>query len=340
MIKDFLKKIYIKTGNQKYDENHLGTLNSWRLLFYNLLSPGRSINRMRYNLFFPNKIKKINEFKKINFFKNESLSNNVTKENLDLAFKNLVEDGGVVINRYFSEKIINSFLEENKELIAKMKNCSSNEIIYKHEALKLSKGLLNIWLEDNMINFMKVYLGNKIYSRNYPYLIYTHVPKTVNQHLTSKVADSWHVDHSVLFNFHVLLEDIEETETCMEILAKSHLKPNIASLYSSKTVQTSSERRIKCYGKKGTVYMHTGNVIHRLNPKAGSNRLNLHFEFSPGTNILLDCQNIKKCLDSEFKIEDLDKSKRDIIRVIFPIKLSKGYEIKKDDLVSTRFKGI
>ena len=28
----------------------------------------------------------------------------MTKENLDIAFKNLVEDGGVVINRYFSEK--------------------------------------------------------------------------------------------------------------------------------------------------------------------------------------------------------------------------------------------
>ena len=39
MIKNFLKKIYIKTGNQNYDENHLGTFNSWRLLFYNLLSP-------------------------------------------------------------------------------------------------------------------------------------------------------------------------------------------------------------------------------------------------------------------------------------------------------------
>ena len=153
-----------------------------------------------------------------------------------------------------------------------MKNCSSNEIIYKHEALKLSKRLINIWLEDNIVNFMRVYLGNKIFSRNYPYMIYTHVPKTVNKLSTSKVADSWHVDHSVLFNFHVLLEDIEETETCMEILAKSHGKPNIASLYSNKTVQTSNKKKIKCYGKKGTVYMHTGNVIHRLNPKAGSNR--------------------------------------------------------------------
>ena len=70
--------------------------------------------------------------------------------------------------------------------------------------------------------------------------------------------------------------------------------------------------------------MHTGNVIHRLNPKAGSNRLNLHFEFSPGTNILLDCQNIKKCLDSEYKIEDLDKSKRDIIKSYFSNKTFKG----------------
>ena len=125
----------------------------------------------------------------------------------------------------------------------------------------------------------------------------------------------------------------------MEILAKSHGKPNIASLYSNKTVQTSNKKKIKCYGKKEQFICILVTLYIGLIQKQEAIEFNLHFEFSPGTNILLDCQNIKKCLDSEYKIEDLDKSKRDIIRVIFPIKLSKGYEIKKDDLVSTRFKG-
>ena len=43
---------------------------------------------------------------------------------------------------------------------------------------------------------------------------------------------------------------------------------------------------------KGIVYMHTGNVVHRLNPVAGKNLT--HFEFSPGSNILLDIECIRK----------------------------------------------
>ena len=48
--------------------------------------------------------------------------------------------------------------------------------------------------------------------------------------------------------------------------------------------------------------MHTGNVVHRLNPVAGKNRLNLHFEFSPGSNILLDVECIRKTLNNEFNL--------------------------------------
>lgn len=109
----------------------------------------------------------------------------------------------------------------------------------------------------------------------------------------------------------------------MEILPKSHRTFNIASKYSQNIIDKFSNERIKCFGPKGTVYMHTGNVFHRLNPVAGKNRVNLHFEFSPGSNILLDVQNIKKCLNSNYNIENLERKKEIFSKSYFLLKKKK-----------------
>ena len=101
-----------------------------------------------------------------------------------------------------------------------------------------------------------------------------------------------------------------------------------------------SSERIKCFGPRGTVYMHTGNVVHRLHPVAGKNRLNLHFEFSPGSNILLDVECIRKTLNNEFNLSDLGNDQREILKVIFPKKQQKGYDIKNDKISPTKFLGI
>ena len=126
----------------------------------------------------------------------------------------------------------------------------------------------------------------------------------------------------------------------MEILPKSHKSFNIASKYSNSVIDKFSNKRIKCFGPKGTVYMHTGNVVHRLNPVAGKNRLNLHFEFSPGSNILLDIECIRKTLNTEFNLSSLTNEKREILKVIFPKKEKKGYDIRQNKIFPTKFLGI
>jgi hypothetical protein len=338
MIKKILKNFYLKTNKKHYDENHLGTFSFWRLFFYNIFLPGRTINRIKFNQIKKNSSKIIESFSKMKFKEN----NNCSKKELTNALDNLIKQGGCVIPNYFSSKKIDEFLDDNNELIKKMRDYKSDQISYKIEIVKLSKKLVELWLDENLINLIKSFLSTNIFARNYPYLYYTYVPSTLNKDkiLNSKAASSWHVDHSVLFNLHILLDDIKEDETCMEILPRSHKSLNIASLYSESVINKFSQERIKCFGSKGTVYMHTGNVVHRLKPVAGKNRLNLHFEFSPGSNILLDIDNISKTLNSNFDLNNLNDEKRDILKGIFPKKELKGYDIKKDKIYPTKFLGI
>ena len=75
-------------------------------------------------------------------------------------------------------------------------------------------------------------------------------------------------------------------------------------------------------------------------PVKGSQRLALHLEFSPGSNILLDSFKISKSLKNGFSLNNLSEEKREVLKGIFPKKLFKGYDIKGDSISPNKFKGI
>ena len=134
MIKKILKKLYINSDNQNYDEKHLGTFNFWRLLFYNLIFPGRTLNRIKFGQTFKNKKNIVKNFNSYQYQSNK----NCSKIELSSALENLCSNGGCVIKNYFPESVINNFIDENKELIKNLKSYESNHIDYKIETLKLS----------------------------------------------------------------------------------------------------------------------------------------------------------------------------------------------------------
>ena len=135
-----------------------------------------------------------------------------------------------------------------------------------------------------------------------------------------KIADSfrdkrvwWIADHVLIANKFILLEDVSENETCMEILPGTHKYLNYPFPgYSKKTIESSGIQPIKCFGKKGTVHIHIGNTLRRLNPVFDSNRLAFYSIFTPGPNIAIDCEKISKCLNSNFKLENLKEENRKI----------------------------
>lgn len=332
-IKNYLRKIYIKSEPDKYDSEHLGTFSFWRLLFINLISPGRTFNRFKYGQAWKNKNKIIKNF--------ERNINSEDRIRLSGALSDLISNGVVVMDRYFSEKKINDFVNENNLIIDKLKNFKAKETTYNKNILNITNSLIPLWLDDNLIKLIFSYIGKQFYARDYPAIVGTYVPDIENYDTKeAKTANKWHVDHSVFFSVHMLLEDTSEKDTSMAVLPGTQKLFNYASLYSDKAVKDLNIKPIRCFGKKGTVYIHSGNVVHRLQPERSSNRLELKFDFTAGSNILLNCERISQCLNSNFNLENLDSTKREILKGIFPRPLYKGYEFKKEIMRPSKYRGI
>ena len=96
----------------------------------------------------------------------------------------------------------------------------------------------------------------------------------------------------------------------------------------------------KFTGKKGSFHIHLGNTIHRAHLKNGIDRLTLYFEYTLGPNILLDVNKIALTLGKDFNINNLNSKERKFLRGIYPLSLEKGYEIKKDSLIRTTYRGL
>ena len=74
MIKKILKNLYLNSNKHDYDEGHLGTFSFWRLLFYNIFSPGRTINRLKFKQLNKNPKKIIQVFNQMKYEENPNCS--------------------------------------------------------------------------------------------------------------------------------------------------------------------------------------------------------------------------------------------------------------------------
>ena len=350
---NFLKKIYYKyinySDNIRYYGKYKGSFNKLRSFFWNFFHFKRISIRFKYNALFFNSPKKSNLKKKLLAVKpsenNDIISDEIFLNKIDDLFKN----GGVVIENFFSPDVINNFLEKNKKYIVdtyKIESSPYNNA--KMEIVNLSNELIKIWLNDKIIFIMETFFNSKIYARNYPHIGITKIDKKftskekfLHNIEVGKTADDWHVDHSTLFNFHVILEDLTIDEPHMEYAEKSHLYFNSTSPYSQEEIDSKKFKIKKCIGKKGTVYLHYGNTLHRLNLIPSKKiRSVLHLEFTPGANLLLDTNNIVKSLKDGFNLDNLDFKKREILSGIYPLKLSKGYEYQNNIFKPNKYKGI
>jgi len=343
IIKSYFRKIYIRSAPEKYDREHLGTFSFFRLFFINLFSPGRTINRLRYNQIWKNEKKIIKKFEKnLQHGGKENFSiSDSDKTKLSNALSDLISNGVVVIDSYFSDKKIKDFIDENNSIFEELRKFKSKETTYSKNILTLTNSLMPLWLDDNLLNLISFYIGRQFYARDYPAIVRTYVPDIYNYDTEdAKAANKWHVDHSVFFSLHILLEDTSEKDTGMVVLPGTQKLLNYPSLYTDEVVKDLNIKPKKCFGKKGTVYIHSGNVVHRLKPERASHRLELKFDFTAGSNISLNCERISKCLKSNFNLENLDLNKREILKGIFPKTLYKGYEFEKEAMIPSKYQGI
>ena len=351
-VKKKLKNYLLPQNPDLYYGELNGSFNYWRIFLWNLRHPGRSFNRFRYGQLF-----KLNSYRKASFKKeiSEMKKNNINSDNysndeiLD-KFDELLNTGGVVIDGYFSESKIDNFLNKYNSVIKRIKDFDPPPPGggVNQENLVLYDELVTLWLDPHIIQMISSFHNKTSLARHYPNLQYTVMKEKLSSRdiherkIKTNGACWWHADHSVLFNMHILLDDLTEEDAHMQYIPGSNKYLNSSSNFSDEVVNELDIKPIKCIGKKGTVYLHEANTVHKLNlEKSKNNRLALHLEFSAGSNILIDCNTISKCLSSGFDLNKLNKSQRNTLKGIFPKSLQKGYEISSSEVISpTRFKGI
>ncbi len=336
-FKNFLKSILPHKQNDKYHYGKfLGSFNLLRILSWNIFHPTRLLNRLRWNTLFSYSKSKEKKYKK--YIQSAKLENDKLSDKLG----KLIKDGGLVVEEYFETEKVENFINEYKDLIDQEKKYveknlnenskfTNNFYTYRPISLHLSKALIDIWLDDRIIKFLEHYIGKKIYAVKYPRLYYTKYFS--GEALTSKdeyqgkyknsnvkVPYFWHTDHSAgLINLHILLADLNLENTHMQYLPGSNKYLNSRDLYSDQTVQDFQNEPVNCIGKKGTIYFHIGNTLHRVVGRKNSERLGLILSFSPGSGVEMNCERIADAFSKEFKIANLTKRQREILKGIYPI---------------------
>lgn len=342
-IKNILKKIlflFYKDKKVFYGE-YRNSLSFFHLFFWNLVRPGRTITRIRYNRFFfiPKKIK---ENDKNIFIDPKNLSKD---EIINASTEKLKKYGVVIINEYFQESVLKKFEEEYKNVFNSINYNPSNEP-NKTQTINFTNILSNLWFDEILIGVIQKYIKRLPLARNYPDIISVTPNVTSSEGGLSKsktgYADQWHVDHATLIQPGIYFTDVQENGTHMEAILGTHTYPNVsnAGYLSDEYVKREKLAVAKLYGKRGSVQFHCGNIYHRVFCVEKSTRTWLKFHFSSGDNIYMDPQKIAQMLKNDFDLTTLDKKSRKIISGLFPSKLPKGYEIDGGVYKPNKFKGI
>ena len=329
--------------------SYKGSFDLIRQLSWNICHPYRMINRLRWINYFKSNNARKKEFKlelgKLNLANNDDYSDELFVN----KFEFYLDNGGAILDNYFPTNFIDQFYEDYKSIIDKMKKLNEEEsklhVVYKLQVLNLTNGLMKLWLDDKLLLFMKKSLNDKIFAREYPMLYYSKnngfdiSSKSIeiqNSKNKVKAPTGWHIDHTPgLTNLHILLEDIDEESTHMEFLPGSHKYFNMTDGYSDETVKKFPKKPIKCIGKKGTVYFHNSNTLHRVVSKSNKDRLSLIFSFSPGAGISIDSKHISIALSSKFNLDIINIDKRKVLSALFP--LARSIEITDKKIINSKF---
>ena len=349
MFEKIKNKLPHKIEDETHYSNYKGSFNFLRQLSWNICHPYRMINRIRWINFLKTNYKRKIEFKEElqtkKFLNLENYSNELLEEN----FNFYMDNGGVVLNEFFPEKLIDKFHYNYRLIIEDIKKLNEHDkrqnVLYKKQVLNLTDDLIKLWLNDRLLLFIKKSLNEKVFAREYPILYYS---KNNNFKISSKnihtlnikskveAPTGWHIDHTPgLTNLHILLDDIDEDSTHMEFLPGSNKYFNMTDEYSDETVQKFHNKPIKCIGKKGTVYFHNSNTLHRVVSKSNKDRLSLIFSFSPGSGISIDSKNIAIGLSSNFDLEILDDDRRRVLSALFPLR--RFIEITEKKITDSKF---
>ncbi len=331
-IKNFLWRI-IFWNKKIYYENHYNSLNFFHLIIFNIIWPGRTITRLRYGRL--NIESKKKNIKEIDFDKKKN-------ELYRFATNELFENGAVVLDQYFDVNRLESFEEKYKKYFNLNDLLDGAKSSWKSEVLPLSKILMEFWTDELILKIIEGYIGRLPIARNYTQIQYFNPQFEKGKLIEDRAfASEWHMDHSTLIQFAIYFTDVHEEGSCMQVLKGSHKYLSVANTYlSNEYVDSHRLSKKNCFGKRGSVQIHCGNVFHRLRAKDNSPRAWLKFELCSGNNILFDLNKAFFTMSGDLKLDDLTEKQRSFFKGLYPLSPFKGYELEGDYITPTKFKGV
>ena len=207
---------------------------------------------------------------------------NDQKDLIYAASTTLKRYGVLIVENCFTENEINNFLEKNKEIDPRLniskEKISENYLNVNHMQIPLCR---NIFLLDPRIidtiemayneGNIKKTKNENIYIRRLSSIGYFNATK---KNIINNWTSGWHVDFPTQITTHVILDDLSKESTRMQVLPMTkelllipgkhyHIDHNFNDL---------NKYFLDCVGPKGTLYIHTGNTLHRNFPVINTDR--------------------------------------------------------------------
>lgn len=338
-LKDKISHL-IQPHHRKYGE-FKATLSRKETWLKHLIAPGRLIQYLKVKLWVGRFFYAIEPVEQ---FAYEIVNNDPRLSN---ALSDLNCDGIAIIKNYFDD----STCDHLEKIVNNNNRNNFNEDPRPSEFAALDQKLVDVWCDKGLHSLIQVFSKAFMYSRYYPhqYSIFPNFDTPATASDKYKISDSyayrWHYDHVNLLTFSVMLHNIDIHSTHMQALAGGNRFLNTiidigdANL-SDETIEHFNARIIPCVGTRGTVYLHTGNVWHRIYLKKGSPRKIIAFDFSPGFNILLDSKAIAKSLRNNYDLDSMTPRQRKILSGLFPQTPFKGFRLTNNEFKQMNYKGV
>ncbi|MBI1202257.1 MAG: hypothetical protein GC182_07080 [Rhodopseudomonas sp.] len=327
-------KVPIVNGLHKnkdiYYGRYKGTSDTFPLLVKNLMDPFRFLRKVRYG-----QVPLLPQFMQAGRPYPKAFDKYIEDANLMGHFETFRDTGLTVIPEYFPAAKCDALIEALD--IADAFTGEADAYKAADLILQLNELTLSFWLDMPLVAILGKYLQRFPYARNYPNVSvanpnFDSLPtRKVNTPHDISLNVGWHFDTVNLVQFAVLLNDVDDTGSCMQVIAGTHRKHHLKLTrddywLSDEYVESRDWPVVNCVGKKGTVYIFDSNAYHRLRAVKGKPRSMLKCEFTPGNNTLMNCSAVAESLkDDANALKKLTPLQRELISAIYPMPGNGGY---------------
>ncbi len=200
------------------------------------------------------------------------------KDLINASSKVLRQYGVLVVENCFSKDEVNNFLKLNEEIDPRLntskEDINTNYMVKNKKQIPLKK---NIFLLDSRIidtiemAYSEKKINENIYIRRPSFFTYFNATeKNTKDNWTS----GWHIDFPTQITTHIILEDLSKESTRMQVLPMTKELLLIPGKHYKINYHFNDFEKyfLDCVGPKGTLYIHTGNTLHRNFPVYNTNR--------------------------------------------------------------------